>query len=266
MPFTLAHPAVVLPLHARWRAGFWGLVAGSLGPDIPYFLPSRIGEALPKTHTVLGAATVAAPLALLLLVVVVAGRRVLVAPLWGAFRSSVEATLGGILRQPSAWLHLIPAAIIGAEIHLLWDSFTHKEGWMVLHLPALVHDVSPVAGHPLKLFRALQYVSSVLGMVAILAWCRARLTRDTGGPAGAAGPAGWRPWALGSLAVIALTAAGGAVLTPSPHTVQYVAATTAVGTFSVLYVLLGTFATAWRREPPCDPWSGGAPRGGHPPG
>jgi hypothetical protein len=34
MPFTLAHPAAVLPFHSKWRTGFLALVIGSLGPDI----------------------------------------------------------------------------------------------------------------------------------------------------------------------------------------------------------------------------------------
>jgi hypothetical protein len=34
MPFTLAHPAAVLPFHSKWRTGFLALMIGSLGPDI----------------------------------------------------------------------------------------------------------------------------------------------------------------------------------------------------------------------------------------
>jgi Domain of unknown function (DUF4184) len=247
MPFTLAHPAAVLPLRATWRDGFWGLVFGSLGPDIPYFLPVRLGEALPKTHNPWGAMTVAAPLALLLLLLVVTFRQVLTAPLWGALRVSAATELATVLRSPVSWLHLIPAAVVGAEIHLLWDSFTHKEGWMVLHVSALAVNVSPLDGYPLKLFRALQYASSLIGMAALAASCRPRLKREsTERPAevAAAAPAG-RPWALAAAAVISLGAAGSAVLASGPrpghsHTAQYVAATTAVASFVALYVLLGT--------------------------
>ena len=37
MPFTLAHPAAVLPLR-RWL-WFPGLVAGAVAPDVGYYLP-----------------------------------------------------------------------------------------------------------------------------------------------------------------------------------------------------------------------------------
>ncbi|MFE3273804.1 DUF4184 family protein [Nocardia sp. NPDC059239] len=46
MPFTLAHPAAVLPI--RRVLWFPGLVAGSIAPDIPYYL--RIGVDGELTH------------------------------------------------------------------------------------------------------------------------------------------------------------------------------------------------------------------------
>ncbi len=41
MPFTLAHPAAVLPIHSRWRRwlSLAPLVVGSMVPDAGYYLP-----------------------------------------------------------------------------------------------------------------------------------------------------------------------------------------------------------------------------------
>ena len=130
MPFTLAHPAAVLPFFARWRAGFLALVVGSVGPDIPYFLPARIGESMPTSHTILGALTVGTPLSLALVVFQVAARDVLVAPLWGSLRLATLRALEAVRASPASWVQSVPAAAVGCEIHVLWDSFTHRNGWM----------------------------------------------------------------------------------------------------------------------------------------
>jgi hypothetical protein len=251
MPFTLAHPAAVLPLHGKWRGGFLGLVFGSLGPDIPYFLPARLGDSLPKSHDFLGVMRVGAPLALTLLAVTVLGRTVLIEPLWGRVRAAADRTLAGALRSPAAWLHTIAGISVGCEIHLLWDSFTHKEGWMVLHLHVLTYDISPLDGYPLQLFRALQYVSSVVGLLMVVLWCRRRLRWHR--QELATERAGWKPWTLAALAIISLIAAWYAVQSAGsrpgrPHTLQYIAATTAVEVFVLLYALFGALLAVARRR------------------
>jgi hypothetical protein len=250
MPFTFAHPAAVLPLHGKWREGFLGLVFGSLGPDIPYFLPASLGDSLPKSHDFFGVMLVGAPLALLLLAVTILGRPVLIAPLWGRLRAAADRTLTAALRSPAAWLHTIAGIIVGCEIHLLWDSFTHKEGWMVLHLHVLTYDISPIDGYPLKIFRALQYVSSVAGLLLIVIWCRGRLRREEARIA--LERAGGKPWTLGAVAMISIIAAWSAVQyagsrSGHPHTVQYIAATTAVEVFVLLYALFGAVLIFERR-------------------
>src|SRR3982751_4122954 len=54
MPFTASHPAAVLPL-IRLGLPPSALVIGSMGPDLPYFLP--VGRGL-ETHTLVGLFTV----------------------------------------------------------------------------------------------------------------------------------------------------------------------------------------------------------------
>ncbi|WP_199224473.1 DUF4184 family protein [Serinibacter arcticus] len=76
MPFTLAHPAAVLPLR-RGPLVTAALVAGALSPDVPYFLPlPRYAGAwyepfvnATTSHAWPGALTVAVPTAAVLLAV-----------------------------------------------------------------------------------------------------------------------------------------------------------------------------------------------------
>lgn len=50
MPFTPAHVAAVLPLRGRWGLPFAALAAGSMSPDLPYFLPFTLTRA--ATHSI----------------------------------------------------------------------------------------------------------------------------------------------------------------------------------------------------------------------
>ncbi len=52
MPFTLAHPAAVLPLRRLRLLRTVPLIIGAMTPDMPYFLPWRIAKHIPEyTHT-----------------------------------------------------------------------------------------------------------------------------------------------------------------------------------------------------------------------
>ena len=76
MPFTLSHPAAVLPLLRRPFSGI-ALVAGAVAPDLPYFArstPIPVGAQswyepylnATTSHGLLGALTVSLPYALVL--------------------------------------------------------------------------------------------------------------------------------------------------------------------------------------------------------
>jgi hypothetical protein len=192
VPFTLAHPAAVLPL--RRLLWFPGLVAGAVAPDLGYYLP-----VLP-THGVLGGSVAAVALLL-------AGRLLLpslmaLAPAFVRERVSRP----GEFRQPFVRAVSI---VVGVLTHLLWDAFTQTDGWFVQRWPWL--DVS-VAG-PHRLYNVIGYVSS-LGGVAVLAWMAARGPRTSGpnGPAGCpkghdwpsrTGNSRYKTWALiGAVAAV----------------------------------------------------------------
>jgi hypothetical protein len=57
VPFTLAHPAVILLLPRNRYLQVLPLVAGSLAPDLTYFLPERLTRLLPNCHQLPGATT-----------------------------------------------------------------------------------------------------------------------------------------------------------------------------------------------------------------
>lgn len=256
MPFTLAHPAAVLPLHSRWRRGLLPLVIGSVAPDIPYFLPHRIALALPSGHTLWGALTISAPLAVLMLLIVVLLREPLAAPLSGRHRVLAARTIDAFLHDPWSWVGAVPAVLLGIGLHILWDSFTHRGGWIVAHFTAFQMNVSPFPEHPLELFRALQYLSSVGGIAAIVVWYRRRIgSVAEPEPAAPTVSHGARVLALGLVAAAAIAAGGLAVLRAGPrygsfHGTTYLATTAAIAAAVVTYVLAGCVLAvreSWRQ-------------------
>ncbi|MFI6100943.1 DUF4184 family protein [Lentzea sp. NPDC051213] len=152
MPFTLAHPAAVLPL--RRYLWFPGLVAGAVAPDLGYYLP------VAPTHDVLGGSLAAVVLLLL-------GRLLLpsVMAITPAFVRERVARPGPA-RRP---LWMVLSIVAGVLTHLLWDAFTQTDGWFVQRWDWLTVSI---AG-PHRLYNVIGYVSSLGGM-ALLAWTASR--------------------------------------------------------------------------------------------
>lgn len=245
MPFTLAHPAVVLPLHSKCPTAFLALVVGSIAPDIPYFFAGHTGDRLPNGHTLLGSIVVSIPLGIALLVALIACRVVVVAPMWGRPRALVREALDRVRYSHAAWAQAVPAVAIGVWLHILWDSFTHRDLWFVTHFPSLSADVSPIAGHPIELFRALYYLSSFVGVAATVWWCLRGVQRSAIAEAG--DRPGWRPWALVGAIAVSCVWAWTAARAAGPrygsfHGRTYIALTSALASYAVLYAALGAIA------------------------
>ncbi|WP_409331930.1 DUF4184 family protein [Trujillonella humicola] len=185
MPFTLAHPAAVLPL-LRGPLVPAALVAGSMAPDVPYFSPLRRSADAwyepfvnaTTTHRWPGMITVAVPTAAVLLLswwLVRSPLRDLVG--YRPARAGLPAPGSGALAAAGvAWVVL--SLLIGVLSHVLWDSFTHGDGWVVQRV-ALLRE--PVLGS-VELGRLLQHLSTVLGGAAVLVWgLRRHWRRRAGG-------------------------------------------------------------------------------------
>ncbi|MER7741770.1 DUF4184 family protein [Streptomyces sp. NPDC096538] len=169
MPFTLSHPAAVLPL-LRHPFSPAALVCGSLAPDMPYFLgtagipvsaQSWYEPLLNATtsHQVSGIGVPVVFGAVLLTAYALVRRPM--AALLPARRSPTDGhgRVGGVRRAGWALLSLV----VGIVTHLVWDSFTHADGYLVTHLGVLR---SSLAGD-LTVARAVQHLSTAVGLLAV---------------------------------------------------------------------------------------------------
>lgn len=170
LPFTLAHPAAVMPLRRLLgrRAVLSALIVGSVVPDLVYFLPFLPGSA---SHSLVGVLRFGIPVGLLCYCLYY----LLVAPL-------LFALLPGSVRcrmpdwQPGVLPSLDPVALfvnlgIGALTHVVWDSITHASGLAQL-FPVMATPLFSIWGYTLFVFNLLQHSSTIFGVGLLIWWTR----------------------------------------------------------------------------------------------
>src|SRR6202158_6571916 len=137
MPFTLAHPAAILPLRGMRSLRAVPLIIGAMTPDLPYYVPVRFVLIRPETHSVTGSFTTCLVLGYAALGCVFLLRRPLTALLSARARWLCLNALAPFSRRALEWALAPVSIILGVWTHLLWDSFTHNDGWMVRQVAAL---------------------------------------------------------------------------------------------------------------------------------
>ncbi len=223
MPFTLAHPALVLPLR-RSGLPLTALVAGSLSPDVPLYVPGGLlgsrDEGHSWTHTWFGLAVFDLPVGILM---VVAWTYLLAEPLRDAAPDALRDRPRRRRALPrSAWWS-VPLAVLLANLgHLGWDQFTHEPSWTTNRVPFLDQ---VVAGIPMS--RWLMYAFSVLGLVAI-AWVMWRELRDRRVHRTPRLRPDLAPWIVRAPVIVAAALAVRTMITVGPY----------MGTHALLYYML----------------------------
>jgi hypothetical protein len=253
MPFTLAHPAAVLPLRRAPLMRTVPLIIGAMTPDVPYFLPWRIAKHIPQgmTHTLPGTFTWDLPFGILLLLFVWLLRVPLAAPLGPVSRAKCLAAVERFGSRAANWALAPLSLLVGAWTHIFWDSFTHPGGWMVSRISALSAPVS-FFSYTAELCHVLQYASSVFGLAVLAIWflrLRGPAAQVRNGERSAGGT-------LLLLVLLALGAAAGgfetlarlAGNTPASYHLFYLLLTRTTAWFALLYTVAGILIVRGRRR------------------
>jgi hypothetical protein len=217
LPFTFAHPAIVLPFwRVRWLS-FTALVFGSMAPDFEYFF--RLRPYSTVSHSLIGLIVLDLPVVFLLAILfhgIV--KRPLVACLPAPFDRGLRYAAAkpwgiGSLREG---LVFSCSAVIGSITHIVWDAFTHQGAFMVTRLSLLQQRVTlPWLGQDIPVYKCLQHGSTLAGLslIALTLWLAARRGARAGvGGRGLPARTKWLYWlGVGGCGLLSAAAYGWAV-------------------------------------------------------
>jgi hypothetical protein len=181
MPFTLAHPAAVLPFKRfcpRYLT-FPALIAGSVSSDASYFF-GRL-DLGPFAHHPIKGFLFGIPAGLVILAAFYLLRTPalkMLPPLYREiFQPLVSHPIGTSdtaadrnVRAP-LWLQVCRAALaillsltIGVATHIVWDNFTHNHSWMAHHVAFLRTPLFSFGTRTIRVVHILSYICSFLGV------------------------------------------------------------------------------------------------------
>jgi hypothetical protein len=158
MPFTISHTIVAFPIkRIAKRLPLDALMIGATGPDLEYLYNLRVHGKY--WHTLEGLLIGAVPVCLVLVF------------LWRkAVYQSILAMLPqlhekGLVpsRMKASIGYTVIAVIIGGFTHIVWDAFTHFDGWGVELFPQILLRRTPIEPS----YAWLQDISSAIGVIVL---------------------------------------------------------------------------------------------------
>ena len=170
MPNPIAHPAAAIPF-TKSGLIFSALVIGSISPDFGYLVLhlSYFSSLLTPffMNTTWGLILFDVPMALVLLWFF---QSFVKWPLLSLLPESLQRRLFkhaqgfsfGPIRHFSV---ILISLLVGSLTHVIWDSFTHKSGWIVEHLTLLSTSINGV-----PLYTILQNLGTLSGIIALIYW------------------------------------------------------------------------------------------------
>lgn len=168
MPFTAAHPVLILPLARSKQFSATALIAGSMVPDFEFFFQMRAVENI--GHHWYGIVLFDIPAALLLCYLFHnLLRNLLIAHLPSAlqqrFTYARAFNWNTYVTKNKAMVFI--SLLTGIASHLAWDGFTHADGVFVEMLPALTLTTG-WSFLNIPVYFLLQLLFSVMGMSIIM--------------------------------------------------------------------------------------------------
>lgn len=168
MPFTFCHPAIILPLTKSKKLSTSALIIGSTAPDFEYFI--RMDLIRTHSHDFWAIFYFNLPLTIMLYLIF---QLVVKTPLINNLPKFLFLRFNSHLQKRplfDSYRHfgwVVFSSILGIFSHLLWDSFTHQQGFFEGYLPILLNEFR-LFGKDFITFQFLQTWSSIIGGLYIL--------------------------------------------------------------------------------------------------
>jgi hypothetical protein len=185
MPFTLVHPAIVLPLKylpRRW-VSMTGLIVGSLMPDSESFIRMYAEKGI--THSWRGFFYFGLPLGVVFSYVfhnVVKGPLIANLPSFLRKRFSHYSQVDWNKNFLNDWHIFLLSMIVGAASHFFWDSFSEPDEWFLNTFATLKGNIF-ISGRSVEIPYLIQYINTAIGLVIItlfVAKMRPDKTKESG--------------------------------------------------------------------------------------
>lgn len=171
MPFTFAHPVIVLPLkkvNPDWFSTT-GLIVGSIAPDLPYF--AIMDAQLNFGHSWIGVFLLDLPLSFLVAIVFHLWIRNnlimhLPSPLDNKYYDYTKFDFLYSLKQK--WLTIAISMIVGVVSHLIWDEFSKPEGLMYYLNPSFFEQTINMGPFSIHLYDLIERTGSIVGLIVMI--------------------------------------------------------------------------------------------------
>lgn len=205
MPFTVSHVAAVLPLRKLnlvWSA----LVVGSMAPDLPYIVGTTNYRSLGHQFPGIIEFTIPASIfALWLFHAAIKRPAVTLLPI--GMQQRLRGQLGEFkFGGPARFVTILFSLALGIATHVVWDAFTHPFAWPEWRWLWLQRWVKiPLLG-PMPMYMALQYASTVIGLVALGTWVLLWYRHTAPQPVVSAAKAQSGPWIALTMVAVAIVA------------------------------------------------------------
>jgi hypothetical protein len=169
MPFTPAHPAIILPFVNRKYFSTTGLIIGSISPDFEYFFKASVSGV--HGHTLPGIFYFDLPVTVFLALTFHLSVKQSLIPNLPQFLQKRLQPLRQLDFKHFIKQHYfisIYSVILGAASHIFWDGFTHNGKFFVEYLPIYKGTYVPFQGVKYPLWYALQHISTAVGGIIII--------------------------------------------------------------------------------------------------
>ena len=167
MPFTFAHPAILIPIGYKRRLSATALIIGSMVPDFEFFLKMRTGENI--GHHWYGILLFDVPLSIICCYVfhlILRDMLIDQSPQWlyERFNKMKEFDWHTYAKKNPATVLL--SIMLGIISHLFLDAFTHEDGLFVEKIAFLQREVM-FQDFKTGMYMLLQIFGSVIGLYLI---------------------------------------------------------------------------------------------------
>jgi hypothetical protein len=169
MPFTFAHPAIVLPIDRllQKRLSLSALVMGSMVPDFEGFI--LLTDVKTWSHTWHGMFWLDMPLGFALLFLfhgVVRDRLIDNLPMFFKKRFIGYKRLDWNKYFREHFLIVLLSMFIGVFSHMVWDDFTHLDTFFVQHF-SFLRSWHYIGSKPYPVYKILQFGTSIIGAIVV---------------------------------------------------------------------------------------------------